>query len=115
MKVRHFVCWCTVAALPQLALAAKPPGQLGALQAVFDFCSKVDPAQRAAFDVEAKAEIRGLTPNQITAIRNGSEYKRGYNLLSSSLPTLTASDAMSGCAALVPVPKPRELGLEKRS
>jgi hypothetical protein len=115
MKVLHFVGWCTVAALPQLALAANPPGELGALQAVFDFCSKVDPAQQAAFDLGAKAEYHGLTPSQIAAIRNGSEYKRGYNLLSSSLPTLTASDAMSGCAALVPAKPPAKLGLEKRS
>jgi len=113
MRVRHFVCWCTVAALPQLALAARPPGQLGALQAVFDFCSKVDPAQQAAFHTEAKDEYRGLTPNQIAAIRNGSEYKRGYNLLSSSLPNLKADDAKSGCVALVPT-KPVNLGLEKR-
>jgi hypothetical protein len=113
MKVRHFVCWCSVAALPQLALAAKPPGELGALQAVFDFCSKVDPAQQAAFDREAKAEYHGLTPNQIATIRSGSEYKRGYNLLSSALPTLTPSDATSGCVALVPRPEKHES--EKRS
>jgi hypothetical protein len=114
MKVRHLVCWCAAAALPQLALAAHPPGELGALQAVFDFCTKVDPAQQKAFDLQAKAEYHGLTPNQIAAIVNGSEYKRGYSLLSSSLPTLNASDATSGCAALVPT-KPSKPQLEKRS
>jgi hypothetical protein len=117
MKVRHFVIWCAVAALPQLALAAKPhAGELGALQAVFDFCSKVDPVLQAAFQMEARAEHQGLTPNQIAAIRNGSEYKRGYKLLSSALPNLSADDAKSGCVALLPsvATLPAKPGPEKR-
>jgi len=100
MKVRHVVCWSVLVAFPHFALAATPPGETGAFQAIYDFCGKVDGAQDARFDAEAKSLYAGLTPKQIEALRKGSEYKRGYKLLSSILPKLTAGDAMGGCKAL---------------
>jgi hypothetical protein len=117
MKLLRVVCVPAVALLSQLALAADQPGQIGAMQAIFDFCGRVDSSQRAHFDQEAKAEYRGLTAGQIAALHKSAEYRRGYNLLSSVLPNLTSDDAMSGCVALVPT-KPEmkavKLGLEKR-
>ena len=78
------------------------------MQAVYDFCGKIDGAQDARFGTEAKALYAGLTPKQVDAIRKGTEYQRGYNLLSSILPKLTAGDAMGGCKALAfpSTPKP---------
>jgi len=115
MKFLRVVCVPALALLSQIALAAEQPGQIGAMQAIFDFCGKVDSSQRARFDLEAKAEYGGLTAGRIAALHKSSEYQRGYNLLSSVLPNLTANDAMSGCVALVSPKKPVKLGLEKRS
>ena len=114
MKVRHVICMSALVALPHFALAATPPGELGAFQAIYDFCAKVDPQQRKDLGIRADALFRDLTKPQIASIRQSTEYQRGYKLLSSVLPKLTADDAMSGCVALVPT-KPAKLGLQKRS
>ena len=115
MKVRHVVCSSALVVLPHFALAATPPGETGAFQAIYDFCGKVDPQQRKDFDIQADALFGDLTKPQIASIRQSTEYQRGYKLLSSVLPKLTSEDAISGCAALVPAKKPAKLGLEKRS
>jgi hypothetical protein len=114
MKVRHVVCLSALVALPHFAVAATPPGEMGAFQAIYDFCAKVDPRQRKDFDIQADALFRDMTKPQIASTRKSTEYQRGYKLLSSVLPKLTSDDAMSGCAALVPT-KSAKPGLEKRS
>jgi hypothetical protein len=100
MKVFRFVCLSAAAALPQLALAAQPPGQVGAFQAIDDFCSKVDPAQHSAFSKEGNSLYAGLTQEQITALRASAEYQRGYKMLSAVLPELTNGDAYQGCQVI---------------
>jgi hypothetical protein len=90
-----------VAVLPGLALAAElQPGQMGALQAVYDFCSKADPPKRSSFDREAKSLYGPLTAQQIAALHKSSEYLRGYRLYSSVLPNLSSHDAVTNCSAL---------------
>jgi len=116
MKVRHLVCWSALAALPQLALAADPPGELGALQAVYDFCAKVDPAQSKDFGNQAGLLFKGLTQRQINAIRGGAEYHRGYQMLTGILPELQKSDAVQGCQAISgePIRQARRIGGQDR-
>jgi hypothetical protein len=114
MKVRHVVCWSALVALPHFALAATPPGELGAFQAIYDFCAKVDPQQRKDLSIRADALFRDLTKQQIASIRQSTEYQRGYKLLSSVLPKLTSDDALSGCVALAPPASVKKLGLQKR-
>ena len=102
MRFRAVFLYVAVAFLPQLALAATPPGEVGALQAVFDFCAKVDPSQRVDFDRQAKLLFTGLTAAQITAMRQSSEYKRGYHMLAGVLPGV--NQPVQACHAITSVP-----------
>jgi hypothetical protein len=115
MKYLRVACFSAVTLFPGLALAAAlQPGQVGALQAVYDFCGKVDPSRHPSFDGEAKLLYGGSTSQQIAALRKGTEYQRGYSLYSSVLPNLSHGDAMTDCAAMVPKPRRMELGPQKR-
>jgi hypothetical protein len=104
MRFRAVFLYAAVAFLPQLALAARPPGEVGALQAVFDFCAKTDPAQRGDFDRQADSLFRGLTAAQIAAMRQSSEYKRGYQMLAGILPGV--NQPVQACHAISGVPTP---------
>jgi len=100
--------------LPQLGLAAEPPGEAGALQAVYDYCARVDPTQAKNFEKRADSLVRGLSPTQAAALRAGSEYKRGYHMLASVLPELKGNDAVVACQAISGVrPAPPPPGLKK--
>jgi hypothetical protein len=112
--VRAVVLWSVVAFLPQLALAAQPPGEVGALQAVFDFCTKVDPKERHDFDRQADSLFKSLTPQQITAIRKSDEYKRGYHMLATVLPGLPNSEAVPACHAISGGHEPRHGWVERK-
>jgi hypothetical protein len=97
----HAVLGCLVVAfLPQLVLAANPPGQLGALRAVYDFCSKVDPSERRDFEKQAEGLVKGLSPAKIAALEKSTEYKRGYHMLQGILPELKGNDAVVACQAI---------------
>jgi hypothetical protein len=104
--VRAVVLWSIVGFLPQLALAALPPGEAGAMQAVFDFCSKVDPKERQDFDKQADSLFKGLTPRQIAAIRRSADYTRAYHMLAAVLPDLR-DDAVAACQAISGGHEPR--------
>jgi hypothetical protein len=104
MRLRAVFLYVAVAFLPQLALAATPPGEMGALQAVFDFCAKVDPSQRLDFDRQAKLLVKSLTAAQIAAMRQSSEYKRGYQMLAGILPGV--NQPVEACHAISGVPRP---------
>src|SRR3974377_963753 len=97
----HAVLGClVVASLPQLALAANPPGELGAVQAVYDFCSRVDPSEREDFERHAEALVKGLTAAQLADLRKSTEYKQGYHMLHGILPELKGNDAVVACHAV---------------
>jgi hypothetical protein len=88
--------------LPQLALAdVKPDNQeLGALQAVFDFCGKVDSQQRPAFEAQADGLFRHMTKQQATTVRASGAYKQGYQTLTKVLGEMPKSDALPACKAI---------------
>ena len=105
MRFRSVVwCFVTIAFLPQLALAARPAGEIGALQAVFDFCVRVDPSEGKDFDKQAYSLFKGFTPAQVVALRKSTEYRRGYQLLAGSLPALKGQDGVLACQAISDVP-----------
>jgi hypothetical protein len=105
MRFRAVVGCFAIALLPQLALAARPPGELGALQAVFEFCTGVDPAERQDYDKQADSLFKGLTPREIASVRQSAEYKRGYQLLAGILPDIKGNDAVLACQAISGVPR----------
>jgi hypothetical protein len=114
MRFRAVICCCTAVLLPQLALAARPPGEVGALQAVYDFCTNVDPTERKDFDKEADALFRGLSPAQVAALRQTAEYRRGYRTLAGVLPDLRGNDAVLACRAISRGSEPSDGAEERR-
>jgi hypothetical protein len=100
MRFSAVICCFTAVLLPQLALATTPPGEVGALEAVYAFCVKVDPSQRLNFEEHANSYLAGLTPAQIAALRKSSEYQRGYRMLAGILPQLKGADAVEACQAI---------------
>ena len=98
MRVRAVFACLVAVLLPHLAQAAAPAGELGALQAVFDFCSKTDPGQKRDFQRLADSMFAGLTPARIETIRKSSEYARGYRMLTSVLPGV--NDPVHACRAV---------------
>jgi hypothetical protein len=105
MRFRAVIGCFAIALLPQLALAASPPGEVGALQAVFEFCTRVDPAERQDYHQQADSLFKGLTPRQIASVRQSPEYQRGYHLLAGILPEIKGKDAVLACQAISGVPK----------
>jgi hypothetical protein len=105
MKFRAGLLWMALTCLPQLALAARPPGEVGALQAVYDFCAKIDPSQRGDFDRQADSLFRGLTAAEIAAMRHSGEYKRGYQMLAGILPGV--NQPVQACHAISGAPAPQ--------
>lgn len=102
MNVRHVVWAAVVAALPQLALAATSNEDLGALQAVHDFCSKLDPSHAKQYERQADALFAGLTPKQVSEIRGSSPYRSAYEALTSVLPELPRDAAtVEACTAIL--------------
>jgi hypothetical protein len=100
MRFRVGLLWLALTCLPQLALAALPPGEVGALQAVYDFCAKADPSESKDFERHADMLIKGLTPAELAALRQTSEYRRGYHMLAGLLPELKGNDAVVACHAI---------------
>jgi hypothetical protein len=101
MKIRHVV-WSLIAALPQLALAGTSSEDLGALQAVHDFCAKLDPSHAKDYEKQADALFYGLTPKQVSAIRGSSQYKTAYASLTSVLPELPNDAAtVKACSSIL--------------
>ncbi len=76
-------------------------GSIGAAQAVFDFCSKVDPAGDRSFDKQAKQLVKGLSRDAIDGLRESAPYLQGYQLLKSVLKEFSAADALTSCQAVV--------------
>jgi hypothetical protein len=100
MRFQAVIGCLAIGLLPQLGLAAEPPGEVGALQAVYDFCAKVDPSEAKNFEKRADSLVRGLSPAQVAHLRQGAEYKRGYHMLASVLPELKGNDAVVACQAI---------------
>lgn len=98
MRVRAVFPCLVAVLLPHLAQAAAPAGELGALQAVFDFCSKTDPGQKQDFERLGESMFAGLSPDRIARIRKSSEYARGYRMLTSVLPGV--NDPIHACRAV---------------
>jgi hypothetical protein len=102
MKAFKIAGVAAMTVLPTLALAGTHTrGELGALQAVYDYCLQVDSADSAALTTGATSLFSGMTALQIAAARNSYQYQRGYSMLSTLLPRVATDDAVSGCKALL--------------
>jgi hypothetical protein len=88
-----------VAALPQLAAAAKTPyAQYGALEEVYSFCAKVVPTQASYFQQRGNAILASVS--SIPSGQQNPEYERGHQVLAQSLQQLPTNEAVDACRAI---------------
>jgi hypothetical protein len=121
MSFRHTLLMCAAALISQFALAATPPTahgaplmsrpttnqiptpvvqQVGLVEAVVEFCSKVDPADKKLFERKGKQMLPKLSEDSLERIRRRAEYHTAYQFIQSVLQTLSKTDAEHNCLAI---------------
>ncbi|HEY4039247.1 MAG TPA: hypothetical protein VGM15_10530 [Burkholderiaceae bacterium] len=107
MHVKGILFLCSLAVVPQLAMAAQPsPQMLGIAQAVADFCSKVDPRDAAAFQGIWK-NMASMPAAQLASVEADSTFKQAYQQANAFLAQFSSEEAQAGCKAIVGVPERR--------
>jgi hypothetical protein len=93
MKLIKVLSLFGAAIVPQLALAnAVLPSGLGQTKAIYDYCSKVDPADAATFGKMWSNAAEGKT-----SLAPASGFQVIYDSTISKLKALPKSDIVSGC------------------
>ena len=122
MSFRHTVLLCAVALLPQFALAGNPPPtahgaplisrpakaqtpapivqEYGLVESVVDFCSKVDPANKKAYEHKGKQMLPKMSEDNLEAVRHRADYHTAYQFIQSVLKGLSKPDATRNCLAI---------------
>jgi len=102
MQFRYVLSFLTAVALAQLAQAQPPSNahELGAAQAVFDFCSKVDPADAKLFDKQSKRLFQGLSEKSVDQVQMSHPYTDAHKTLESVLSELPLDAARAACKAI---------------
>jgi hypothetical protein len=107
MNIRHGVFWSVVAiaALPRWGLAAESREEIGALQAVFNFCATHDPSHAKEYEKQGDTWTHGLTLQQLLEIRASAAYKDAYRSLGVALGELPDDAAtIHACEAILGAP-----------
>jgi hypothetical protein len=103
MRIRHTIFWCAVALTPSLVFAGVPQDaqQLGAVQAVVDFCSRVDPRHDKQFEQQARRALPNIRDDDLDRARHNPAYQQTYQIVASVLKGLSLQDAARDCAAIL--------------
>jgi hypothetical protein len=115
MRFQMTVSLCAAALMPYYVAAAprQPlPAQtaykatnhaadLGAVQAVVDFCSKIDPKDGKRFEQQGNKVLPPMSEDRIEAARKTGDYKQAYATIQSVLKGLASADASRDCAAIL--------------
>ncbi len=98
MKVSRTLLLCAAIALPGLASANSgvSPQAAGTVEAILDFCAKVDPKDSASFAALGK-KLTGLSDDDLAAVRGKPAYQNASDMLANSAP----KDSARTCAASV--------------
>jgi hypothetical protein len=122
MSFRHAVLLCAAALIPQFALAGNAPSiahgaplmskqsvqktpapvaqEIGLVDGLFDFCAKVDPADKAQLERKRKQMLPKLSEDRLQAVRHGAEYHAAYGMVQSVFQGLSNPDAVRNCSAI---------------
>jgi len=106
MQLRSILIGTTLAALVPLANATPPQAltalELGATQAVLDFCAKVDDGEKKDFDELGRRELARLSPQKAGEFKNSAQYQQGYTALQNVLARFSPDNARAACRAVPP-------------
>jgi hypothetical protein len=122
MSIRHAVLLCAAALIPQFALAANAPSiahgaplmskqstdktpipvvqQMGLIEGLVNFCSGVDPADKAQFERKRKQMLPKMSEDKLEALRHRAEYHAAYGMVQTVFQGLAKPDAVSDCSAI---------------
>jgi hypothetical protein len=119
MKFHHTVLLLSAALLPCFALAGgrgphKAPPRLaqqanlqriaqdvGLVDAVVEFCSKVEPMDKAQFERKGRQMLPRMSQDSLEAARRSSEYHAARGFLQPVLEGLSTPDAVHNCLAVL--------------
>jgi hypothetical protein len=92
------------ALMSQLSQAGTPSSdqELGAVQAVVDFCSKADPKDQERIERQAKLILPDMTKARVAAARHSAKFQQAYQVVDSVLKGIALPEADHLCASSVP-------------
>jgi hypothetical protein len=73
---------------------------LGAVQAVVEFCSKLDPEDKRQFERQGKQAAPKISEDGAEAARRSADYHAAHGFVASVLRGLSAPDAARGCSGI---------------
>ena len=100
MKVSRILLLCAAIASPALASANSEiaPQAVGIVQAILDFCAKVDPKDSDSFEALGK-KLTGLSGHDLATLRGNPAYQDAFAGISDALAQSAPKDAARTCAA----------------
>jgi hypothetical protein len=103
MRFRHTALMCAAALIPTFAYAAPPSSaaEIGAVEAVVNFCSIIDPSLEKQFQRQARLTLPSMSDDGLEDVRHTAAYRQAYKLVESVLKELPLADASHDCAALI--------------
>ena len=102
MRFRYTVSLCAAALIPHFASARTPTAiaqEIGVVDAVVDFCSKVDPTDKDQFERKGKQVLPKMSEDSLERARRSADYHAAYVSMQSVLQGLSKPDAVRDCAA----------------
>jgi len=91
-----------VIAVAQPARADTPPAPsadvLGTIEAVLNYCSKVDAGSAAGYQQRLKVVVQGADEKALTEVRESDEYRDAYQRIADLLVDVNADEARQTCS-----------------
>jgi hypothetical protein len=87
--------------LPPVRVQGPNYAQLGAEQAVLDFCSRIDSGDEKQIDAEAKLLFAGIREDGLEKARRSTQYKNAYTTITSVVGEIPLPEAVQGCKDII--------------
>ena len=103
MKLHRIVCLCAAIVLPQVSWAELTftGTALATVQATIDFCAQTQAHDAKRFQEYSALLVRDASQEELAKIRDTSEYKAAYELISDELAKVTKEHAKASCRDLL--------------
>ena len=96
------LCMSVVIALAPPAWADTPPAPsgdvLGTLEAVLNYCSKIDAGSAAGYQQRLKLVVQGADEKAVKEVRESDEYRDAYQRTADLLADVNADEARQTCS-----------------
>jgi hypothetical protein len=99
MKLSYICCLAALVAVPRqfAAMPPLPPGALGQLEASVSFCTQADGKFADKYRALGKKLIADMSEQDVAQARASTEYKDGFNAITTELKKLPADKAVESC------------------